>query len=70
MNFSGSYTEETRCMKSTACNMFHVNSFLLVNTQEELSWFSLQHVIKHGECFVSVVMVTSTKKKKKTILGT
>jgi hypothetical protein len=44
-------------------------SFLLSNTQEKLHWFSLYQVIRQGECFVPLVMVTLTKKEK-TVLGT
>jgi hypothetical protein len=52
---------ETRCMCSVSC------SFLLFNTQEKLLWISLFHVIRQGEGFVHLEMVTRTKQK--TVLG-
>jgi hypothetical protein len=61
--------KETICVKSVACNKFHANNFLLSNTHEKLRLFSLRHVIRQGECVVSVVMVASMKKEK-TILRT
>lgn len=49
-------------MKLVACNMFHANSFLL-NTQEKQLWFSL-HLIRQGDYFVLLAMVTSTNKRR------
>jgi hypothetical protein len=48
----GSYTEETSCMNSVACKKSHVNSFLLINTQEELPWpqSSSRHQTKRMFC--------------------
>jgi hypothetical protein len=64
----GSYKEETSCVKSVACNKFHVNSFLPINTHEEVPWFSLRHVIRRGEGFVPLAMLTVVKNKK-TVFG-
>jgi hypothetical protein len=43
------------------CNEFHVNSFLPINTQEKLPPSNLHNVVKQGEYFVCLVMVTSEK---------
>jgi hypothetical protein len=49
--------------------MFHANSFLLIKIQGKILCFSIHHVIRQGEYFVSLVVVTSTKEEK-TVLGT
>jgi hypothetical protein len=45
----------------------NVLCFLLINTQEKPSWFSIHHVVRQGECFFPLLMVKTTKKK--TVLG-
>jgi hypothetical protein len=57
-SFGRSYTEEI-----VACRKFHADSFLLISTHEKLS---LNHAIARGECFVLLVVVTSTKKEDYT----
>jgi hypothetical protein len=55
-------------MKPVACNKFHANSFLLINTQDKPHWLSFNHVIRRRE-FFPLVVVMSTKKET-TNLGT
>jgi hypothetical protein len=67
-DLGGSCTEERSRMKLVAHNKLHANSFLLINIQKELLWFSLHHITRQEKNFVPLVMVTLTKEKM--VLGT